>query len=60
MKKYNIPVTWQMIDNIEIDANSLEEAMEKLSYINSQSDLPKGKYVGNSFEVQIDFIDESL
>lgn len=58
MKKYKIPVTWQMIGDIEIAAQSVEEAIDKISHINSQEDLPKGRYVRNSFEVQIDFIEE--
>jgi hypothetical protein len=58
MNKYKLPVTWQMIKDIEIEANSLEEAIEKVSQINSQEELSDGKYVMHSFEVQRDFIYE--
>lgn len=59
MPKYTLPVTWQMISDVDVVADSLEDAISKLEEkVVNQEDLPKGKYVKHSFEVQHDFIEE--
>lgn len=58
IKKFKLPVSWQMVADMEIEANTLDEAIDKASEIDSQDKLPEGKYVKHSFEVQRDFIDE--
>ena len=48
MKTYKIPVFWQMIATVEVEAESLNEAMQ----IVDNNPLPEnGEYVGDSFEV---------
>lgn len=48
MKTYKIPVFWQMIATVEVEAESLNEAMR----IVDNNPLPEnGEYVGDSFEV---------
>lgn len=49
--KFKIPVSWEMSGIIEIEANTLEKALE---YFNINSDdipLPDGEYVDSSFTV---------
>lgn len=48
MKKWNIPVTWEMCGIVQIEANTLEEAMDVA--ITEDFDLPlDGEYVDGSF-----------
>ena len=47
MPKFTIPVSWTMIDDMEIEADTLEEAID----IAEESDLTKGEYCDSSFEV---------
>lgn len=54
LKKYKIPVIWQMIADVEVEASSLEEAIKKVQ----KGSLPEGTYLPESFEVQRDFIEE--
>jgi len=50
MKTYKIPVFWQMIATVEVEAESLDEAMQ----IVDNNPLPEnGEYVGGSFEVDV-------
>lgn len=46
-KKYKIPVFWQMMGEIEVEAENYEEAM----MLAESEPLPEGDYVGGSFEV---------
>ena len=47
MAKFSVPVTWVMWGNVEVEADSVEEAIE-LAY---DKDLPKdGNYLEHSFE----------
>lgn len=49
-KTYKIPVVWQVSDICEIEANSLEEAIQKAK----DGPLPsRGEYINDS--LQIDF-----
>lgn len=55
-KTYRIPVTWQMYGHITVEAENLEEAIEKAEDTNTP--LPEGSYVEGSYEVDRDAIDE--
>jgi hypothetical protein len=47
-KTYTIPVSWTVVANMEIEAESLEEAIE----IAEEEDLPTdNEYLDSSFEV---------
>lgn len=51
LMKFKIPVSWEMSGIIEVEANTLEKALE---YFNTNSDdipLPDGEYVDSSFTV---------
>lgn len=55
MRIYRIPVEWTMVGDVEVEANSLSEAIE-LAY---DSDLPgEGEFLDGSFLVQEDFIED--
>jgi len=54
MKKYNIPVTWIMSDTIVVEANSLEEAIDKADSI----PLPVGEYMNDSFRIDAHNIED--
>lgn len=63
MKKFKIPVSWEMYDYIEVEANSVEEAIEIFDQKEQSADpygLPDGNYVDASFEREqdIEFIIE--
>jgi len=47
MKTYQIPVCWQMIAVVNVEAESLNEAMQ----IAQESELPAGDYLDDSYEV---------
>jgi len=46
MKKYSIPIDWQMSGRVTIEANSEEEAKEIA--LGSDCHLPKGNYIDDS------------
>ena len=51
MKTYKIPVFWHMIATVEVEAESLDEAMQ----IVENNPLPdNGEYLGGSFEVDVE------
>lgn len=52
MKTYKIPVVWQMYGYVEVEAESLDEAIQKAQ----DAPLPDGSYVEGSFEVDGDGI----
>jgi len=53
MKKFKIPVSWTMISDIDVQANSLDEAIDIVQL--QWAELPlDGDYVDDSFEVNID------
>jgi hypothetical protein len=54
MKKYSIPVTWMMSNTITVEANSLEEAVEKVDRL----PLPEGEYINDSFRVEAHHIED--
>jgi hypothetical protein len=47
LKQYTIPVKWTMADEIEVEAYSLEEAIEVVK----RMPLTRGEYVEGTFEV---------
>lgn len=52
MPKFTIPVSWTMIDDMEIEADTLEEAI----VIAEESDLTTGEYCDSSFEVNRELV----
>lgn len=56
MKKFRIPVTWIQVADVIVEANSLEEAMEKVM----QAPLPeKSEYLDGSFQIDEEILDSS-
>ena len=60
MDKYRIAVVWQCAGYIEVDANSLEEAMQDVKYNPSNYSLPRdgGEYVDDSFCLATNDVDD--
>ena len=54
MIKYKIPVYWTMFDTMEVEAESLKEAMETID----KMPLPEGIYVDGSFTIEMDTLNE--
>lgn len=54
MKKYEIPVTWMMRGSLNIEADSLAEAIKKAH----DEPLPNGEYIDGSFEIDNDYLSE--
>lgn len=52
---YKIPVYWTMYDTIEVEANSLKEAIDLTI---DTLPLPDGVYVDGSFTVEMDALNE--
>lgn len=52
MKKWIIPVAWEMSGEIEIEANTLAEAMDRV--FDGDIGLPDGDYVDGSFDLWTD------
>jgi ribosomal protein L37AE/L43A len=49
MKTYKVSIQWMMTDTVEVQANSLDEAIDQ---VNGRCDLKgKGRYLEDSFEV---------
>ena len=51
-KKFKIPVSWSLMADVIVQADSLEEAITKAEEI----ELPEGEYVDGSFEVNTEVI----
>ena len=50
MKTFKIPVVWQMMGTVEVQAESLDEAVKKV--LDDSTPLPDdGDYIEGSFEV---------
>ena len=60
MNKQRIAVTWEAAGYIEVEANSIEEAMEKVRENPDNYPLPYdgGDYVDGSFRLSTDDADE--
>jgi len=48
MKTYNINIIYKRVDEFEVNANNLEEAMEKA--LKTFLSIPDDKYLDDSFE----------
>lgn len=46
-----IPVTWEVCGYVYIDADTIEEAMEKFDETCDEIPLPEGGYVDGSFQI---------
>lgn len=53
MKTWIIPVSWEMCGKVEIQANSLDEAIEIAENDNSIG-LPEGDYIEASWKVEVE------
>lgn len=53
--RYKIPVYWTMYDTMEVEADSLREAVSKAIDV---LPLPEGLYVDGSFTVEMDTLNE--
>jgi len=57
MKTFKIPVTWIMMADVEVNADSLDEAIDSTQQ--QWSELPlEGDYVDDSFETNVDCANE--
>lgn len=52
MPKFKIPVSWTMIADMVVEADTLEDAIMDAE----DADLPEGEYCDSSFEVNVDLI----
>ena len=50
MRKYIIDCSWQMYGNVEVEANSLEEAIEKVETETELSNI-NAEYLSDSFQI---------
>ncbi len=53
MKKWKVPVVWKMSGFVEIEAPTLEKALETVKR-DPHIELPEGEYVDSSFDVGMD------
>ncbi|MEN6319778.1 MAG: hypothetical protein ABFD82_13600 [Syntrophaceae bacterium] len=52
MKTYKIPVIWEMYGIVEIEADSLKAACEKVNYDSDETFIPKnGEFIEGSLKV---------
>ena len=57
MKTYKIPVTWSVCATMEVEANSLSEAITKAEDMSLDTSLlTDPEYIDGSFEVNVDLI----
>ena len=58
-KIYKIPVSWEVYGAIEVEADSIEEAVNKFDEHEDEYSLPEGDYIDGSFKREnLDFIKE--
>lgn len=53
-----LAVTWEMAGYVEVEADSVEEAMEKFNKESDYMRLPNGDYVDGSFRFITDSVEE--
>lgn len=53
-----VAVTWEMCGYVDIEANTMEEAMEKFKKESDYIKLPDGEYVDGSFQLTSEDVDE--
>lgn len=49
MKSYRIPLVWQMYGHVDVEAETLDEAIEYA--LGPECPLPEGNYVDDSIQV---------
>ena len=54
MKTYKIPCSWEMYGYMDIEAETLEEAVAEADHF--LTPLPEGNYVEDSFEVDTEVL----
>ena len=60
MKTYKVPVVFQMYGHVEIDANSIDEAIKLVENDHGDQPLPTdADYVEGSFEIDYEGVDYS-
>lgn len=58
-KTWKVPVTWEVCGEVDIEANSLEEAVEIFKEKSDEISLPEQSfYVDDSFKLTTDNIEE--
>lgn len=60
MKKFKLPVTWEVYGFVEIEAETIEEAIEYFDENSDDISLPNGEYVDGSFNLtdrEVEFIE---
>jgi hypothetical protein len=55
---YKIPVTWECCGVVEVDAPTVEEAIQKVIHDHDDIPLPEGHYVDGSFSPSTTDIEE--
>lgn len=53
-----LAVTWEIAGYVDIEANTLEDAMEKFKKESDYIKLPNGDYVDGSFRLSTEDVDE--
>ena len=53
-----LAVTWEIAGYVDVEANTLEEAMEKFREESDYIQLPNGDYVDGSFRLSTEDVDE--
>ncbi len=53
-KVLKIPVTWKMYGYVEVEGDSIEEALKNFRRDEDEYDLPDGEYVDGSFTLSDD------
>ena len=54
-----VAVTWEMCGYVDIDAETMEEAMEKFNEESEDIEIPRnGEYVDGSFQLTSDDVEE--
>lgn len=53
-----VAVTWEMAGYVDVEADTLEEAMEKFNEESDHIKLPNGDYVDGSFRLSTEDVDE--
>ncbi len=53
-----LAVTWEMCGYVDVEADTLEEAMDKFNKESDYIKLPNGDYVDGSFRLSTDDVEE--
>lgn len=59
MSKYKMPVTWEMCGYVDVEADSIEEAVKTFNETSDDISLPNdGEYVDGSFRLSADSVED--